>query len=185
MFPALIYASINVSDPVGIRGWAIPTATDAVLALGVLSLLGRRVPPGLKIFLMALAIFDDIGAVLVIGVFYAQGISAPGLVAAVHEHPRPARPSFVLHAYGRPATAGRAFFGDERDRCREPMARLPGLEQGPPGGLTASSRQLLLGVVDDVLHHRCIHCRGFSFVSMSAASLRPPATSPACRPLPV
>ena len=83
VFPALIYASINVSDPVGIRGWAIPTATDAVLALGVLSLLGRRVPPGLKIFLMALAIFDDIGAVLVIGVFYAQGISAPGLVAAV------------------------------------------------------------------------------------------------------
>jgi len=80
--PAAIYAAFNWSDPALIRGWAIPTATDIVLALGVLSLLGSRVPPGLKVFLTAVAIFDDIGAVLIIGLFYGDDLSLMPLVIA-------------------------------------------------------------------------------------------------------
>ncbi len=80
--PAALYASLNWADPVAIRGWAIPTATDIVLALGVMSLLGPRVPPSLKIFLMALAIFDDIGAIFIIGMFYAQPLSTVPLFVA-------------------------------------------------------------------------------------------------------
>ncbi len=81
-FPALIYALANASAPAGMRGWAIPTATDAVLALAVLSLLGQRVPPILRVFLTSLAIFDDLGAVLVIGIFYSHATSLAGLAAA-------------------------------------------------------------------------------------------------------
>lgn len=81
VFPALIYVLANASAPAGMRGWAIPTATDAVLALAVLSLLGPRVAPILRVFLVSLAIFDDLGAVLVIGVFYSHTISLPGLAA--------------------------------------------------------------------------------------------------------
>ncbi len=74
--PAAIYVALNWRDPTSIHGWAIPTATDIVLALGLLSLLGARVPQGLKIFLTAVAIFDDIGAVLIIGLFYGEDLSA-------------------------------------------------------------------------------------------------------------
>lgn len=81
--PAFIYVGFNWTDPVAIRGWAIPAATDIVLALGVLSLLGSRVPVGLKVFLTALAIFDDIGAVLIIGLFYGEDISLVPLLIAV------------------------------------------------------------------------------------------------------
>lgn len=84
MAPAAIYWAFTSGDPEQVRGWAIPTATDIVLALGILSLLGSRVPAGLKVFLTALAIFDDVGAVLIIGLFYGEDISlAPLLLATL------------------------------------------------------------------------------------------------------
>ena len=82
--PAALFAALNWSDPVAMKGWAIPTATDIAFALGVLSLLGNRVPAALKAFLLSVAIFDDLGAIVVIAAFYTSDLSFLSLgVAAV------------------------------------------------------------------------------------------------------
>lgn len=82
LVPALIYVFMNWGNEVTIVGWAIPAATDIAFALGILTLLGKRVPTSLKIFLVSLAIFDDIGAIIIIAVFYSGGLSTEALITA-------------------------------------------------------------------------------------------------------
>ncbi len=82
VIPAILYAAINYNNPEFISGWGIPMATDIAFALGLMSLLGNRVNVNLKIFLTALAIADDLGAIMIIAIFYTESINVMELVYA-------------------------------------------------------------------------------------------------------
>ena len=82
LLPALLYAWINRGDPVALQGWAIPAATDIAFALAILTLLGSRIPPALRVLLVSIAIFDDLGAIVIIALFYTNGLSMTALAVA-------------------------------------------------------------------------------------------------------
>ncbi|MCW8928923.1 MAG: Na+/H+ antiporter NhaA [Gammaproteobacteria bacterium] len=83
LIPALIYASLNLNDPIALKGWAIPAATDIAFALGILAMFGKRVPIALKVFLVSLAIMDDMGAIIIIAIFYTSDLSVMSLIIAM------------------------------------------------------------------------------------------------------
>lgn len=83
LIPALIYIGFNYHQGIALKGWAVPVATDIAFAVGVLSLFGKRVPLGLKLFLLALAIFDDLGAIIIIALFHSYQLSFFSLLCAL------------------------------------------------------------------------------------------------------
>ena len=105
--PALIYAGLNYQDPQALNGWAIPTATDIAFALGILAMVGSKVPLQLKIFLTSLAIFDDLGAIIVIALFYTDQLSITSLVVSAIV----LVVLFILNKRGVRDTAPYIFFG--------------------------------------------------------------------------
>lgn len=82
IFPALIYVAFNYHDAIAMNGWAIPSATDIAFALGIFMLFGKHLPPSLKLFLLSVAIIDDIGAVIIIALFYSQDLAPYSLIVA-------------------------------------------------------------------------------------------------------
>lgn len=80
--PALIYTALNYDDAIAMNGWAIPSATDIAFALGIFILFGKHLPPSLKLFLLSVAIIDDIGAVIIIAIFYSQDLAPYSLIVA-------------------------------------------------------------------------------------------------------
>ncbi|MFL6592056.1 MAG: Na+/H+ antiporter NhaA, partial [Luteimonas sp.] len=80
--PALLFTAFNHGDAAAMRGWAVPTATDIAFALGILSLLGPRVPVGMKLLLSTIAVVDDLVAILIIALFYSHGLSLLAMACA-------------------------------------------------------------------------------------------------------
>ncbi len=105
--PAAIYLALTQGDVMLSHGWAIPTATDIVLALGIISLMGNRIPDGLRVFLTALAVIDDIGAVLIIGLFYGQDLVLGPLFYALLS----ATGLVLLNIFGVARPSAYVFFG--------------------------------------------------------------------------
>jgi Na+/H+ antiporter NhaA len=177
--PALVFIAVTAADPATLRGWAIPAATDIAFAVGVLSLMGDRVPHSLKIFLLALAIFDDLGSLVIIAAFYTENLSwsslalatggivaltlmnmrgvtrpAPYLLTAAR-HPRRDRPcrgeQIRRQAARRALGSARRHRPVARHRLHhEPVHRHAGLRRSPP------CAEVRLGVLSGSLLSACL-----------------------------